>query len=150
MKIELPFHAAHLKFQPGDQTGKMSTFGGPGDTGVSPSEGLALVEPEDLSNWWFRYLFLRTQPPGTTGLARRLDPDAFYLAMRWNYDTHPRSFLRQVLCKVEANGKTILCRPVDWGPNENTHRIADLSPGAASYLGLQTDNLVTIEVPDPS
>jgi hypothetical protein len=150
MKFEIPFHDPKLKFQPGDQTGKMSTFGGPGDTGVAVDEGLALIEPDDLKNWWFRYLFLRTQPPGTTGLARRLDPDAFYLAMRWDYTLTPRSYLRSILCKVEANGKTILCRPVDWGPNESTNRIADLSPGAASYLDLITDDMVTITVPEPA
>ena len=29
-------------------TGKMSIFGGPQDTGVSPSEGLALCEPHEV------------------------------------------------------------------------------------------------------
>ena len=50
--------------------GACSWFGGPDDDGVSPSEGLAfLYELEDAP-----HLFLPSQPSGTTGLARRLDP----------------------------------------------------------------------------
>ena len=32
------------------------------------------------------WLMLEKQPPGTTGMARRLDPTVFYLACRWDYD----------------------------------------------------------------
>ena len=48
--------------------GKMSTFGGPKDTGVAPGEGLALVNSagdfEKLQDY-----FLEGQPAGTTGAA---------------------------------------------------------------------------------
>ena len=53
--------------------GTCSTFGGPQDTGVSPSEGLAFIYSVDEAPW----LFLPYQPSGTTGLARRMDPTVF-------------------------------------------------------------------------
>ena len=63
--------------------GKMSIFGGPEDMDVGPDEGLALVSNTDLPT--LRAYFLPEQPPGTTGLARRLNPSSFYIACRWNY-----------------------------------------------------------------
>ena len=139
-------------------TGKMSTFGGPADEGVGPHEGLALVGPTDLGIWWWSCLFLPAQPAGTTGLARRLNPRAFYLAMRWNYGNTPRELLRNTVVKLTnpANGLHVLARPVDFGPGDgsvidgqatrDTGRIADLSPGAATALGLLTDGVVRCEV----
>ena len=139
-------------------TGKMSTFGGPADDGVGPHEGLALVGPSDLAVWWFACLFLPQQPAGTTGLARRLNPRAYYLAMRWDYARFPVDFLRNTMVKLTnpASGRAIFARPVDFGPGDGTMidgrptpetgRIADLSPGAATALGLQTDELVSIEI----
>ena len=125
-------------------TGKMSWFGGPLDYGVEPDEGLALIEPGDLKDYaLFGFLFLPEQPPGTTGLARRLNPDAYYLAMRWNYTQFPREVLRHSKVRLTANGRSIFATPVDWGPNDNTGRIADLSHGATAALGLVTDDVVT-------
>lgn len=137
--------------------GKISTFGGPTDGGVDFHEGLALIAKSDLKNWWFRYLFLPNQPIDTTGLARRLDPSAYYIAMRWNYwgDNNPsllpihtpRNVLRQSsFVLVKANGKSALARPVDWGPHVKTGRIADISPGLATYLNLSTDEEATFQV----
>lgn len=129
-------------------SGKMSVFGGPNDTGVSPSEGLALFEQGDLpGNPQLAQLFLPAQPPGTTGTARRLNPAAYYIACRWDYQETPKSVLRHAFVRLSANGKELLARPVDWGPNLDTGRIADLSPGAAQFLGLQTDDVVTVEGP---
>jgi hypothetical protein len=124
--------------------GRMSTFGGPHDTGVSASEGLALIEPPDLSQWWFSYLFLASQPPGTTGLARRLNPDAYYCACRFDYSETSRSLLRHsfVRLKNPSTGKTIFARPADWGPNARTSRVVDISPGAAARLCLTTDDRI--------
>jgi uncharacterized protein (TIGR02594 family) len=129
-------------------TGKMSTFGGPADTGMSPSEGLALVEPVEIAK--FPGIFLSEQPPGTTGFGRRLDPKAHYIAMRWDYKVTLRSWLQANKVQVTANGKTFEAQPVDWGPNLHTGRIADLSPGLAEALGLQTDDTVTITIPQPA
>jgi hypothetical protein len=140
-------------------TGRMSVFGGPADEGVGPHEGLALVGPTDLALWWFSCLFLAEQPAGTTGLARRLNPRAYYLAMRWDYARFPKEALRNGLVRLSVpgagDGRDVFARPVDFGPGDgsvidgrvtaNTGRIADLSPGAATALGLQTDEVVACE-----
>src|SRR5262249_3786790 len=65
--------------------GNMSTFGGPHDSGMSADEGLALFTKADLQNPKYAYLFLPAPPPGTSGLGRRLNPDQYYFACRWNY-----------------------------------------------------------------
>jgi hypothetical protein len=131
-------------------TGKMSTFGGPSDQGVTSSEDLA---------WWKTWdqvvddnaedLFLPQQPSGTSGLARRLNPEKFYLACRWDYDEIPKSQLSTgTLALVRAeNGRQYLARPVDFGPHGDTGRIADLSPGLASALGIATDDVVEVTYP---
>ncbi|WP_426436017.1 hypothetical protein [Bradyrhizobium genosp. P] len=130
------------------QSGKMSTFGGPQDMGVSPDEGLALYDDAQALNAPAG-LLLTAQPPGTTGLARRLNPAFNYMAYRWNYAVTPPDFLRGKSVTVSANGKSIMATPVDWGPNIDTGRIADLSPGLAHALGLNTDASCTVSVPIP-
>src|ERR1700722_1345904 len=60
--------------------GKMSTFGGPQDSGVSPSEGLALVERSEMHK--FPGMFLAAQPAGTDGLSRWPNPAAYYCACK--------------------------------------------------------------------
>lgn len=144
---------AKQKIQPVEEIlfraeGKMSTFGGPRDTGMSADEGLALFTPADLQDPKYSYLFLPTPPPGTTGLGRRLNPDKYYFACRWNYNDTPREFLRRALACVEnpSNGRAADARPVDWGPHISTGRVADLSPGLAAALGLQTDDVVRIKI----
>lgn len=132
-----------------DLIGKMSVFGGPDDHGVSASEGLALCEPNEMDK--FPGLFLAEQPPGTTGLARRLDPSSHYIACRWDYHETPKPFLQGIEVEVEAQtGAPIKARPIDWGPNANTGRVADLSPGLAKALGLKTDDYCKIIIPLPS
>lgn len=129
--------------------GSMSTFGGPDDHGVAPNEGLALIEPDMLAD--FSEYFLPEQPRGTTGLARRLNPDSFYIACRWDYHVTPQPFLRASLVTVRnpANCAEVQAKPVDWGPNEDTGRVADLSPGCADALGLETDDACEVSVPTP-
>lgn len=129
--------------------GKMSTFGGPLDAGVSPSEPLALVRTQDVA--LLGEYFLDAQPPGTTGLARRLNPDAAYIACRWDYTRTSPAFLRAALVTVinPATGASERAKPVDWGPHESTGRDADLSPGLAQRLGLDTDDACRVEVPEP-
>jgi hypothetical protein len=127
--------------------GKMSTFGGPLDNGVKPDEGLALF---NVDNWQTaKEYFLDKQPPGTTGLARRLNSDTYYIACRWDYDVTPPSYLRRIMVTVSnpANGKSAQAKPMDKGPAEWTGRVADLSPGLAAFLGLETDDLVEVTIP---
>ncbi|MDH2402769.1 hypothetical protein QCM77_22815 [Bradyrhizobium sp. SSUT18] len=129
------------------KVGKMSTFGGPTDPGVGPDEGLALFEQIDVAA--NPDIFLQTQPPNTTGLAKRLDPTVNYIACRWDIFATPREFLRTIKVRVSANGKSEEARPVDSGPKPTTGRVADLSPGLATKLGLKTDDVCTVEIPTP-
>src|SRR5690242_2402088 len=80
--------------------GKMSTFGGPDDHGVSPTEDLALITRSHLKEWWFYRLFLPNSPAGTTGLARRLNPLAFYIAMRFDYTEHSPEVIRRAIFRL--------------------------------------------------
>ncbi|MGH7983040.1 MAG: hypothetical protein ACREFF_07815 [Candidatus Udaeobacter sp.] len=123
-------------------TGKCSEFGGPNYHGVGEQEGLALIDFSDLHDWWFRYLF-RHPYDQTLGLARNLNIVAYYCAIRWKYEQTPRAQLRNSLVRVSSNGHVCYCRPVDWGPNKDTGRIIDLSPGALQKLRLTTDCIVT-------
>jgi N-acetylmuramoyl-L-alanine amidase len=129
--------------------GKMSWFGGPADTGVTPSEGLAFIYDVTMAP----QLFLPTQPPGTTGLARRLDPSIYYVACRWDYNKTPKKMLadpeRMALVRAPATGKEFLAWPADWGPHSSTGRVADLSPGLMDALGISTDDEVEVIYPAP-
>jgi N-acetylmuramoyl-L-alanine amidase len=125
--------------------GRCSWFGGPDDDGVSSSEGLAFIYNYEEAP----HLFLESQPTETTGLARRLNPNIFYVACRWNYDRTSKDMLadpsRQAL--VRAKGLEFWAWPADWGPHEDTGRIADLSPGLMDALGLHTDDEVEVIYP---
>jgi N-acetylmuramoyl-L-alanine amidase len=125
--------------------GLVSHFGGPEDEGVDPDEGLAFIyEVEDAP-----HLFLEEQPPNTTGLARRLDPDADYIAMRWDYSQQTREMLLGNLALVHApkTKKKFYAYPADWGPHIDTGRVADISPGLMEKLGITTDDVVEISFP---
>jgi len=127
--------------------GTCSTFGGPGDTGVSASEGLAFIYDYDEAP----YLFLPYQPSGTTGLARRLDPSTFYIACRWSYDTTSKLMLRDsgqmAMVTNPDTGAQRLAHPADWGPHGDTNRVCDLSPALAESLNVVTDDVVHVTYP---
>jgi len=127
--------------------GRVSWFGGPNDQGVAPDEGLAFIyEVSDKPE-----LFLDVQPEGTTGLARRLNPDVPYIAMRWDYEKISKAELLDTVCLVRAplSAKSFWALCADWGPNENTGRVADISPGLMDDLGIETDDEVEIIVFPP-
>jgi N-acetylmuramoyl-L-alanine amidase len=154
-RLKLPRKAAAVRPLPAQPEeilfrveGKMSTFGGPHDLGMAADEDLALFTKADLQDPKYAYLFLPASPPGTSGLGRRLNPDQYYFACRWNYADTPKEFLRRALARVEnpANGRAADARPVDWGPHPSTGRVADLSPGLAAALGLNTDDIVRITI----
>jgi len=151
---------------PFSTTGKCSTFGGPKDTGVGVHEDLALYEVGQL-HAAPPGLFLPQQPAGTTGTARRLNPAAYYCAMRWAYADSMRSTLKPglgVCLSVTTSRAWLLQNPilvsnpkrpdlkpikvygVDWGPNSDTGRIIDLSPGVAAALGVETNGQVTVTI----
>lgn len=128
--------------------GKASSFGGPDDTGVSSSEGLAFIfAVEDAPQ-----LFLPFQPEGTTGLARRLNPYVHYVACRWDYSVTPKTVLAKGVAIVKATktGITLAAFPADWGPHQDTGRIADLSPSLMDSLGIKTDDEVEVTFPKPT
>jgi len=130
--------------------GKMSTFGGPNDTGMREDEGLAIVNTQNFAAISQKHqtlfgapLFLNTQNPGSTPLGRRLDPEAFYLACRWDYrnDIAPNHLIDcTIMVSNQVTGTTHEAIATDWGPHERTGRVADLSPGLAKALGLSTDD----------
>jgi len=125
--------------------GKVSWFGGPDDTGVSPDEGLAFIyDVEDAP-----HLFLLDQPPGTTGLARRLDPEQMYIACRWDYSVYPKESLleHKAMVRSPRTGRFTLAYPADWGPHVDTDRAADISPGLMAALGIDTDDEVEVIYP---
>lgn len=128
--------------------GKCSWFGGPKDSGVKHDENLALIhsvdempgvflsEPPDL---------LETDPgyPGKAlGLARRLDPRKLWCAMRFDYKLTPKSILRTSLVQIKFGSRIVMAACVDWGPNINTGRVIDVSPGAMNALKCTTDDEV--------
>jgi len=125
--------------------GKCSHFGGPDDTGVSPSEGLAFIYNIDDAP----QLFLPFQPDGSTGLARRLNPYIHYVACRWDYSVTPKPALLEDVALVRSTktGLALTAFPGDWGPNQNTGRVADLSPGLMGDLGIETDDEVEVIFP---
>ena len=124
--------------------GRMSTFGGPDDVGMAPNEGLALVTEKNFGK--VADFFLPVQPPGTTGFGRRLNPDKFYLACRWNYEETSKNELLDSYVEVISpqTNKVAMAKPIDWGPALWTNRVADLSPGLARHLSLDTDDEVEI------
>jgi N-acetylmuramoyl-L-alanine amidase len=125
--------------------GKVSWFGGPDDTGVSPDEPLAFIHEIEQAP----HLFLSYQPAGTSGLARRLNPDMPYIAMRWDYDETPRDMLLEEMALVRSvkTGKQYKAYPADWGPHIDTNRVADISPRLMADLGIETDDEVHVIFP---
>jgi N-acetylmuramoyl-L-alanine amidase len=126
--------------------GKVSWFGGPDDSGVSASEGLAFIYKYETKP----EIFLKHQPAGTTGLARRLDPNKRYLALRWDYNQFPKARLagqEMALVRAVRTGRQLPAHPADWGPHVNTQRVADISPGMMRELGIETDDEVEVTYP---
>jgi hypothetical protein len=128
--------------------GKVSVFGGPHDRWASPTRRLALFENSDLDDPRYKDLFLAGAIPGETGLARRLNPDANYVACRWEFGLTSRDFLRQtqVVVSNSRTGATAFASPIDWGPSASTGHVALVSPGLAKILGLATDDEVSVSV----
>ena len=116
--------------------GSVSWFGGPEDMGVAPDEGLAFIYDVATAP----HLFLATQPDSTTGLARRLNPNVPYIAVRWDYDEFPKDMLASMnylaLVRAPFTGRQFRAWPADWGPHEDTGRVADISWGLLEYLGI--------------
>jgi N-acetylmuramoyl-L-alanine amidase len=127
-------------------SGKCSYFGGPGDTGVSPQEGLAFHYSVTQQN---QHLFLPFS--NGLGLARQLNPYVHYIACRWDYDVTPKTMLAEsgqvALVRAIKTGRELTAIPADWGPHVDTGRVADLSPSLMEDLGIVTDDEVEVIYP---
>jgi hypothetical protein len=125
-------------------TGRISTFGGPNDTGVSAAETCAL------------YPTVLCRQLGTRLYTRH------YCALRWDYAATAKAlkstrseathFIRTNPCFLhrtdQPNGPGILAHTADWGPAPSTGRLVDVSPTILLELDLQTDDNVIVELPD--
>jgi N-acetylmuramoyl-L-alanine amidase len=134
-------------------SGTCSHFGGPEDDGVAWDENLAWWEHwEQVEAAGATGIFHYEQPPNTSGLARRLDPQESYVACRWDYSITPKSMLADQRLRAEVYApktkKKFFAQPCDWGPHEEkTGRAADLSPGLLEALGIETDDEVVVTFP---
>jgi uncharacterized protein YraI len=123
--------------------GKVSHFGGPTDRGVTSSE-TGTITGERLRS-------LHTPMRPNASQLRSRPADFYYVAMRWDYRPHGRTFWRRAKILVVApSGRAVVVRPVDWGPHTRTRRIIDLSPQAVRDLGLRTDQQAYVAFADPS
>lgn len=106
-------------------SGKISMFGGPGG-GAYGNMGLT----------------------GESGVNPR---DPWYCAMRWPY-TNPNAVAgakawwtnRKILVVNPKSNKAVVLRAADWGPDQSTGRVIDVSPTALKRLGAVTDSTVHI------
>lgn len=123
--------------------GKVSHFGGPNDRGVTATETGAIT----LEN--LRALNNPLNP--SPDRLRRQPESYYYVAMRWDYRPVSKASWRnlRILVTNPANGRSIVVRPVDWGPHTRTGRIIDLSPQSLVDLGLTTDQEALVAFAKP-
>jgi hypothetical protein len=119
----------------------MSIFGGKWDDFMKPEEGLALYEhwEADLRP----DLFTVRSLDRTIGTSKRLKDSALYFAYRYDKTFEREKLQRRCFLFVNPNtNRSVVCNLVDWGPADETLRQFDLSPYAATLLGLKTDDEV--------
>lgn len=121
--------------------GKCSIFGGPNDTGMTKDEGLALYEHHEADERLD--LFNLRSVDASLGTSQRLRADAYYFAYRFVKETG-RANLQETpwMLKNPRNGRKVVVSLCDWGPHERTGREFDISPAAASALGVKTDDII--------
>lgn len=136
-------------------TGKISTFGGPDDKGMSKGEGLAMYEhvEADMRPDLFTPRILMDR-----GVAARLrNNDAMYFAIRFPsidhgarlegwHDGFHRTLLQRRWFLIRGPKTGIHAALVDYGPHTSTGRMFDLSDALARALGVQTDDEVTLRM----
>jgi hypothetical protein len=89
----------------------------------------------------------RSQPPRPSDL----DPNAYYVAARWDYSATPRLWLLKTKVRVKnpKTNKELEATPVDWGPDPSTGAVMNISQGLAKALDLKTGDQVAYFVPTP-
>lgn len=131
------------------QMGSFAEFGGPNDPKLKEDEGLALIgkwaEVDSLDPKVFLPGSDRLNPPR----AKQLDPTARYIAMRWDYTSTSKKWLREtkVFVMNPKTGKVVEAQPVDWGPGLTSGRLMHLSPGLAAELELGPGDTAATWVP---
>jgi predicted acylesterase/phospholipase RssA len=127
--------------------GKITIWGGPDDKSVSSTEGLFFIEEKALPS--FQDYFLSAEKAGAPGLARRLNPEKYYIAARWNLSLFSPKYLltHKVKVKNPVNGKEAEAQPVDFGPSRSTGKVAAISPGLSSFLELKEGHSAIISIP---
>jgi hypothetical protein len=147
-------------------TGKISWFGGKLDATMSPKETLALYpnilypqsgNPDSIAKLNPKQT-LALYPSITRDMMQYPFINPMYCAMRWNYKQIANALkmkqrfaikqLRKANITIEFKERMINVVPVDWGPDPKTNRIIDVSPLAMKTLNCQTDDEVTILLPD--
>jgi len=121
-------------------SGKCSWFGGASDNTMTDKETLALYAT--VNHNLMNYPFF----------------NQFYCAMRWDYKKIAQNLnmdvpnalkkLRSTQLCLCFNDKMILVVPVDFGPHPSTNRLIDISYEAMKSLGCQTDNIISVIMPD--
>ena len=89
---------------------------------------------DDVTKYWYvamRWLYVDAET-GSKG---------FYAAKDWWHD-------KKILVTNPSNGKQVVLAVKDWGPNERTGRVIDVSETALNTLGAVTDATVNIEFAD--
>ena len=119
--------------------GKCSYFGGPDDTGVSPSEGLAFIYDVEEAP----HLFLPEQPQERQGWRAGSTRGCPTWPAGGTTTSRPRPCCRQRADGAGHCERHQRCRPspADWGPHEDTGRVADLSPGLMEASGSRPTTL---------
>lgn len=124
-------------------TGKCSFFGGPTDPIMKHFEGLAYYEHEEADRRPDLFLPRSTDP--LEGTCKRLkNTQSYYIATRV---VSSRPALQRSLWKVTnpKTGQHVIASLVDYGPNEKTGRVADLSDAVGRALRIETDAEIEIE-----
>ena len=123
--------------------GTISHFGGPNDTGVTSTETGALTGE--------RLRSLNNPLNASRSTIQSRPEDFYFVAMRWSYSPNGKSWWRnaRVVIRNPDNGKLVVVRPVDWGPNTRTRRIVDVSPQTERDLGTSTDRSVDVAFAPP-
>ena len=129
--------------------GKCSEFGGPADSGMTASEGLAfLFKQSDKPA-----VFMPGKVLSSPALGHDLNVETHYIACRWDYNKTPKTMLagdQVALVRNAETGLALTAMPADWGPHSDTDRIIDLSPSLMRDLQLTTDQDVEVIYPfDP-
>lgn len=123
--------------------GKCSEFGGPSDEGMSITEGLSIYEHHEADSRLDLFYHRGNNP--NIGTSKRLRPESLYFAYRFPLDPRPdRKTLQktQFLFRNPANGIYCVAWLADWGPHVDTGRVFDVSPGVATTLRVETDQLI--------